>query len=144
MKNIWIYLIIIFVFAGFQSKAQIKSSVTPVNIYWLADGKKFDIKNVRSGIKNPNRLELVVELKPDAKLQNQRFEFKWYYHGPTRDYLTNSFVKKADIKPGMSKIVLKAGRGSIKSGWWKVQVYAYIDRKPLAFQGKNVFWIRIL
>ncbi len=144
MKNSWIYLIIIFAFAGFQSKAQTKSSVTPVNVYWLADGKKYDIQNVRSGIKIPNRLELVVELNPDTKLQGQKFEFKWYHRGPTRDYLTNSFIKKVDIKAGMNKVVLKAGRGSIKSGWWKVQVYAYVDRKPLAFQGKNVFWIKIL
>jgi len=123
--------------------AQRVSKIKPVKIYWLADGKTYDLKTAQTGISKPENLQIVVVLNADKQLNGQKFEFKWYHRGPTRDYLTNSFVKKVTLKSGEQQYILKSGRGSLKSGWWKVQVVAYIDRKPLSFGNKNVFWVKI-
>lgn len=144
MKKVLFVLSILFITNPFNLIAQRASRVVPVNVYWLADGKMYKINAVQSGIKKPGKLELVVVLKSNQNLQGQKFEFKWYHRGPTRDYLTNSFVKKVNLKPGESQVILKSGLNNLKSGWWKVQINAYIDRKPLKYQNKNIFWIKIL
>ncbi len=144
MKRVLLLLSILLLLLPYRVNAQRVSKITPVKVYWLADGKMYDINAVQSGIRMPKRLELVVVLKSNQQLQGQKFEFKWYHRGPTRDYLTNSFIKKVTLKPGETQISLKSGVNNLKSGWWKVQVNAYIDRKPLSYQNKPVFWIKIL
>jgi len=144
MKTKLLILAILLTFTQELIISQKVSKVTPVKIYWLADGKAYDLQKAQSGIPMPQKLELVVVLNANSQLQGQKFEFKWYHRGPTRDYLTNSIVKKVDLKPGENQIILKAGRGNLKRNWWKVQVDAYIDRKPLAYQNKPVFWIKLL
>ncbi len=144
MKRILFLWSILLLLLPYGVNAQRVSKIAPVKVYWLADGKMYDINAVQSGIKMPKRLELVVVLRANQQLQGQKFEFKWYHRGPTRDYLTNSFVKKVNLNSGETQITLKAGINNLKRGWWKVQVNAYIDRKPLSYQNKPIFWIKIL
>ncbi len=144
MKKVLFFLAILFMLNPFNAIAQRASRIVPVNVYWLADGKQIDLKTAQSGIRKPNRLELVVVLNADNSLRGQKFEFKWYQRGPTRDYLTNSFVKKVVLQPNQNKIILKAGRENLKKGWWKVQVNAYIDRRYLSYANTQVFWVNIL
>ena len=125
--------------------AQSASKVVPINVYWIADGKRYDINQAQSGIHLPDKLEIAIVLPANQKLENQRFEFKWYLRGATRDYLTNSFIKKVErLNSGETQIILKSGRTNLRKGWWKVRIDAYIDRKSLGFQNKQVFWIKLL
>ncbi|MCF6240163.1 MAG: hypothetical protein L3J74_02310 [Bacteroidales bacterium] len=143
-KILFISLLALYLFSPLTLRAQRVSKIAPVKVYWLADGKMYDINAVQSGIRMPKKLEFVVVLSANQQLQGQKFEFKWYHRGPTRDYLTNSFIIKVALKPGEKQITLKSGVNNLKSGWCKVQVNAYIDRKPLSYQNKYVFWIKIL
>ncbi|RLD65454.1 MAG: hypothetical protein DRI95_08690 [Bacteroidetes bacterium] len=127
------------------SSAQNASKIKPVKIIWLADGKPYSITQALKGIKIPTKLEISVVLENSQKLPGQKFEFKWYRHGATQDYLTNSFIKKVEnIEPGDNEVTIKAGRTNLKKGWWKVQVEAHFDKKSISFDNKQEFWIKLM
>ncbi len=144
MKNVLITLALALTLP-LVSLAQNASKIKPVKVVWLADGKPVSISQAQSGIRTPSKLEMSIVLQNNAKLNGQKFEFKWYRRGATRDYLTNSFIKKIDMaQAGGNQITIKAGRTNLKKGWWKVQIEAYADRKSISFNNKQEFWIKLL
>lgn len=144
MKNLLIAMALLFVLP-LLSSAQNASKIKPIKIVWLADGKPISITQAQKGIRTPTKLEISIVLLNNQKLSGQKFEFKWYRRGATRDYLTNSFIKKVEaMQPVENQITLIAGRTNLKKGWWKVQIEAYIDRKSLSFNNKQQFWIKLL
>ncbi|OQX99415.1 MAG: hypothetical protein B6I20_09985 [Bacteroidetes bacterium 4572_117] len=144
MKNLLITISLLLILPAL-SIAQNPSRVKPTKVVWLADGKELSISEAQKGVSLPTKLEISVILPNNQKLDGQKFEFKWYRRAVTRDYLTNSFIKKIDAaQVGGNQITLKAGRTNLKRGWWKVQIEAYADRKSLSFNNKQVFWIKLL
>jgi len=139
-----LFIIVLFILPDICS-AQTASKVVPVEIYWIADGKKIDINQAQSGIRLPEKLEFAVVLTVNQKLKGQKFQFKWYRRGASGDYPLNCFIKKVEnIKPGETQITLKVGRSNLKKGWVKVQIEADIDNKLLSFENKQEFWINLL
>lgn len=144
MKNLLITLTLLLALP-LVNDAQNASKIKPIKIVWLADGKPVSITQAQKGILTPKKLEISVILPNNQKLVGQKFEFKWYRRGATRDYLTNSFMKKVEqSQPGATEITLKVGRANLRKDWWKVQIEAYVDRKSLAFENKQEFWIKLL
>jgi len=144
MKNIIIAIALTFALP-LMSSAQNASEIKPLKVVWLADGVPVSIAQAQSGIRTPAKLEMSIILQNNPKLKGQKFEFKWYKRGATRDYLTNSFMKKIEsAQVNGNQITLKAGRTNLKSGWWKVQIEAYVDRKSISFNNKQEFWIKLL
>jgi len=144
MKNLLIAMAVLLSFP-LISGAQNASRIKPVKVIWLADGRPISISQAQKGIQTPGKLEISFVLQNDNNLKGQKFEFKWYRRGATRDYLTNSFIKKIEnVQPGENQLSLKAGRSNLRKGWWKVQIEAYIDRKSLSFNNKQEFWIKLL
>jgi len=144
MKHIIIAIALTFVLP-LASIAQNASKIKPVKVVWLADGKPVSITQAQSGIRTPAKLEMSIVLENNPKLNGQKFEFKWYRRGATRDYLTNSFIKKIEPAHAVeNQITIKAGRTNLKKGWWKVQIEAYVDRKSISFNNKQEFWIKLL
>ena len=144
MKNLLIALALTIVLP-FSINSQNASKIKPTKVVWLADGVPVSIAQAQSGINTPNKLEISIELPNNASLNGQKFEFKWYRRGATRDYLTNSFIKKIDVsKTNGNKIIINAGRTNLKTGWWKVQIEAYVDRKSISFKNKEEFWIKLM
>lgn len=144
MKSLLIAMALLLVIPPLSS-AQNASKIKPIKVVWLADGKPVSITQAQKGIRIPAKLEISIVLPNNQKLTGQKFEFKWYRRAVTRDYLTNSFIKKVEnVQPGKIQVTLKAGRTNLKTGWWKVQIEAYIDRKSLSFENKQEFWIKLM
>jgi hypothetical protein len=144
MKNLLITLALLLALP-MVNQAQNASKIKPIKIVWLADGKPVSITQAQKGIPTPQKLEISIVLPNNQKLAGQKFEFKWYRRGATRDYLTNSFMKKVEnVQPGASEVSLKVGRTNLRKDWWKVQIEAYVDRKSLSFENKQEFWIKLL
>ena len=141
------YLAIILLFITFQAFAQDESKIKPVEIVWVADGDTLSIEQAQTrGAKMPSNLEIVVILdsRTIGKLNGQKLEFRWYKQGPTRPYLTNSFYEQINTSaPGNKAHTLSTRRGALRVGWWKVQIEAYADRKLLAYNNKQEFWINL-
>lgn len=144
MKNIIIALALLLALPQ-VNKAQNASKIKPLKVVWIADGKPVSITQAQKGIPTPKKLEISIVLPNNQKLTGQKFEFKWYRRGATRDYLTNSFMKKVEnLQPGATEVTLKVGRTNLRKDWWKVQIEAYVDRKSLSFENKQEFWIKLL
>ncbi|MEN8122115.1 MAG: hypothetical protein ABFS35_17335 [Bacteroidota bacterium] len=143
-KNFFITIALLIVLP-LLSSAQNASNIKPTKIIWLADGKPFSITQAQKGISIPTKLEISIILEYNQKLPGQKFEFKWFRRGATKDYLTNSFIKKVeDVEPQVNEITIKTGRTNLKKGWWKVQIEAYSDRKSISFDNKQEFWIKLM
>ncbi|NJO88889.1 MAG: hypothetical protein HC831_07970 [Chloroflexia bacterium] len=146
MKKFY-YLTIILLLAGMQLSAQQASRIRPVKIMWVADGDSLTIEQAQTrGVRVPSKLEIVVILdsRTIGKLNGQKLEFKWFKQGPTRQVITNNFYKEINTSaPGKEAYTLSTGRSGLRAGWWKVQIESYADRKLLAFDNKQEFWIQL-
>ena len=132
---------------SFLAYTQKPSNIKPVKIIWIADGKKVSIERAEKGIPMPTRLSISVIFNNDDinRLDGQKLEFKWFRRGATRDYLTNSFIKQiSNNSASRNAFTIETGRSNLKKGWWKVKIEAYMDRKLLSYQNKQVFWINLL
>jgi hypothetical protein len=128
------------------SFAQQASKIKPVKIVWIADGDTIDIDRAQRGINLPNNLQiaLVLDSRTIGKMNGQKFEFKWFLKGPTRSIITNSFFEQVNSSaPGNQAYTISTGRGSLRKGWWKVQIIAYVDRNLLSYNNKQEFWINL-
>jgi hypothetical protein len=146
MKKFY-YLTIILLFAALQLSAQGASRIRPVKIMWVADGDSLTIEQAQTrGVRVPSKLEIVVILdsRTIGKLNGQKLEFKWFKQGPTRQVITNNFYKEINTSaPGKAAYTLSTERGGLRAGWWKVQIESYMDRKLLAYDNKQEFWIQL-
>lgn len=141
------YLTMLLLLAGVQVGAQQESKIKPVKIMWVADGDSLTIEQAQTrGVRVPSRLEIVVVLDSRiiGKLNGQKLEFKWFKQGPTRQVITNNFYKEINTSaPGRDAYTLSTERGSLRAGWWKVQIESYADRRLLAYKNKQEFWIHL-
>lgn len=134
------------IFTSTFTFAQKASKIKPVKIVWVADGDTLTIDEAQTkGVKVPSKLEIVAILnsRTIGNNKNQKLEFRWYRKGPTRMYLTNSFYKKLNAATGSLAIPVSTNRGSLRAGWWKVQIESYSDRKLLSYKNKQEFWIKL-
>ena len=142
MKKI-VYLVVFIAFISvqsFQVVAQQNSKILIKNIFWVADNDTINQTQAIKGVVMPEHLSLVIQFEDGQTLDSEKFEYKWFRHGATRDLMVNSFIRETEQKPnGLAEI--SSGRGSLKKGWWKVNIEAYSDRKLLAYKNKNEFWI---
>lgn len=141
------FLTIILLFTGLQVFAQQASRIKPVKIMWVADGDSLTVEEAQTrGVRVPSNLEIVVILdsRTIGKLNGQKLEFKWFRQGPTRLIITNSFYEDINTSaPGHKAYTLSTSRSGLRAGWWKVQIESYADRKLLAFDNKQEFWIQL-
>ncbi len=144
MKNLLISFIALFLLNSSAVEAQDVSKFQPEKIYWVAGNDTISIKMALNGIAMPEKLILVAEFENKAELDAEKFEFKWYRRGATRNYLTNSFLREIKLPELPDEgIQIQSERNNLKQGWWKVEIESVNDRKSLFFKGKNVFWILI-
>ncbi len=137
-----IFTLILIFTSQFNTFAQKWSNTKAKKIFWVVNNDTITVDDAIRGIRNPEDLSINILFGKDTK--NQRIEFKWYRRGATHDYLTNSFTKNIEIEKDKNETILvSSSRGNLKIGWWKVQVEAYIDRKPIMFENKMEFWILI-
>jgi len=141
------YFTIILLLTAYSSFAQEASKIKPLEIVWIADGDTLSIEDAQTkGAKLPNELQIAVILDPRTigKLNGQKLEYRWYRQGPTRSYLTNSIFEQINTSaPGNKAYTLITGRTGLRTGWWKVQIIAYADRKLLEYKNKQEFWINL-
>jgi hypothetical protein len=146
-RNMKIYsFIAVFLFIAGIGFGQQPSRIKPVNIVWIADGDTVSINDARKGIPMPNQLDIAVLLdqKTIGKMHGQKFEFKWFMQGPTRIIITNSFFEQVNSSaPGQQAYTISTGRGSLRKGWWKVQIIAYADGNMLSYDNMQEFWISL-
>ena len=139
-------LIVIFLLACSSIFAQQPSKIKPVKIVWIADGDTISINEAKKGINMPRNLDIAVILdqKTIGKMNGQKFEFRWFMQGPTRSIIMNSFFEEVNSSsPGNQAYTISTGRGSLRKGWWKVQIIAYADRNMLAYDNVQEFWVNI-
>jgi hypothetical protein len=139
-------IIVIFLLACSVSFAQEPSKIKPVKIVWIADGDTLTINQAKKGVNMPENLQIAVILdsKTIGKMNGQKFEFRWFMQGPTRSIIMNSFFEQVNSSaPGNQAFTISTGRGSLKKGWWKVQIIAYADRNMLSFDNVQEFWVNL-
>ncbi len=139
-------------FFAFKGLSQDKFSTIKINqVQWFTEKDTLNLAQAADkGLNYPVRkLGILFEL--DAKSlknlnkENFTFEFKWYRYGPTRRYLTDSFIKEIKLKNINNKnvIPLFVSRGNIKRGWWEIEVVSYADNGFLRFKNKKQFQILV-
>jgi hypothetical protein len=141
-----ISVLVLFLMVCTIGMAQQPSKIKPVKIVWIADGDTVSINDAKKGINMPNNLQIAVILdsKTIGKMNGQKFEFKWFMQGPTRSIITNSFFEQVNSSlPGNQAYTIATGRGSLRKGWWKVQIIAYADRNMLSYDNVQEFWVNI-
>jgi hypothetical protein len=139
-------IIVIFLLASSVGFAQEPSKIKPVKIVWIADGDTLTINQAKKGVNMPENLQIAVILdsKTIGKMNGQKFEFRWFMQGPTRSIIMNSFFEQVNSSaPGNQAYTISTGRGSLKKGWWKVQIIAYADRNMLSFDNVQEFWVNL-
>jgi len=136
------------------TKAQFQSNISGIIVSkatWIVDGQEINLAYaLKNGITIPSNLEFEIKFEPnslkDKKLNDMKFEVKWYRYGATRRYLTDSFVCKIESEKaleGEETHKISSTRKNIKSGWWEVEVKAYFDNGLLAYNGRTQFQILV-
>lgn len=136
----------IFLLIAFICNAQQASKIKPVQVVWVADGDTLDIEQAQRGIVLPEKLQIAVILdqKTIGKMNGEQFEFKWFMKGTNKSIITNSFFEQVNSSaPGHLAYTISTGRGSLRKGWWKVQIIAYADKNLISFNNKMEFWINL-
>lgn len=146
MKVYFPALLLMILLTGGISMAQQASKIKPVKIVWIADKDTLDIDQAQRGINMPENLQIAVILdsKTIGKMHGQKFEFKWFMKNQTKIIITNSFFFEVNSgAPGSQAFTVSSGRGSLRKGWWKVQIIAYADMNQLSYNDKQEFWINL-
>jgi len=145
------YMIIFLMgFAGFIS-AQPKDRISDIKIdkiFWQVNDKDtVNIETAEKGINSPReKLSIVVYLENEyfktSKAEKYSFEIKWYRFGPTKKFLTDSFIKEYVPEKG-KQIVINSSRANLQPGWWEVEIMSYSDNGLLQFKKLSKFRLLI-